>query len=73
MREKIAADEVREGDFLPALDNGYVFEVDSDPDVRGDYNVNIFDGMLMICFHDQGGNENYLVVYAETEIEVERN
>lgn len=66
------AELVEEGDFLPDLDNGYVFEVELDPgpDYRNDYNVSLFRGMVAIWFHDADGDENCLILQPNHPITV---
>lgn len=65
----IAADEVQVGDFLPALDNGFVFETDESPAYTWG---GAADGFFAIGFHDNDGNENYLFVYPESQVTVRR-
>lgn len=69
----VPVEEIEEGDFLPGLEMGYVFDIDTDPDLRGDYNVNIADGMYLISFHDTSGDENYLLLYPGVMVEVQRD
>lgn len=69
---KVAADQVEEDDFLPGLDNGYVVDVEEGPDLRGDYNTRFAGEHVLITFHDADGNENYLLLLPEHEIEVAR-
>lgn len=68
----VAAGEVEEGSFIPGLDNAFVFEVDHDPDIRNGYNQNIADGLVMITYHDNAGDEGYLLLTPTTRIEVLR-
>lgn len=75
MAEKVTADSVKSGDFLPYLDNGYVVEVETGDAVlstaSSQYHVSMGE-KTVITFHDQLGNEQYLVLDPEFEIEVSR-
>jgi hypothetical protein len=74
-QKTIKAKKVRTGDYLPGLDNGYVFdEPERDPYVVFDnrFPVNVGSQMVLITFHDNEGNENYLIVGKDMPITVER-
>jgi hypothetical protein len=60
----VKAKRVREGDFLPGLDDGYVF-TEPVESRRG-------EGYVEIGFHDVDGNENFLDVSTDLLITVER-
>jgi hypothetical protein len=49
----VPAEEVKVGDMIPGLDNGYVFDTDDTSDR---------DGYMEITFHDADGEECYLTV-----------
>lgn len=68
---KIAADLVREGDFLPGIDNGYVIDVETTEcrAFNGTYNVSL-GLMTAITFNDAAGDECYLLMPPSSEIEV---
>lgn len=68
----VAAGEVEPGNYIPCLDNAYVFEVDHSPDIRNEYNQNIADGLVMVTYHDAEGEEGYLLLTPATRIEVLR-
>lgn len=76
---KIQADELREGDFLPGIDNGYVYEVETEtngylsyPSTGYGSNCAMPQDTVLVCFHDADGNENYLLLSPECMIEVDR-
>lgn len=75
---KISASEVQEGDFLPGLDNGYVFEVEegngylSYPATSGGINTAMPEDTILISFHDADGEENFLLANPNMELEVNR-
>ena len=73
---QVKMSEVQEGDYLTGLDNGYVVEVEKDPDVsmgvgRGTYAA-MGSGMVMLTFHDAEGGEGYLMAAADMPVEVKR-
>lgn len=77
MRIKVRADHVNEGDYLPGMNDGYVF---TDP-VPADevmaftsmgQNIMPGPGMTMIYFHDEQGDECYLILPDDYEIKVAR-
>lgn len=71
---KVEAGEVQEGDFLPGLDNGYVVEVDHDPDVwDGRYNVSMSTGLVLLTFHTAQGEEAYLLCPPDMPVTVKRD
>lgn len=78
MTMKIPANELREGDFLPGLDNGYVVEVEENngylsyPMTSGGYSAAMPDDTVLITFHDAEGNENYLLLAPSCDVEVKR-
>ena len=63
-----------EGDFIVGLDNGYVVEVDFDTDYisLGRLSGRLPDDMVLITYHDQDGEENYLILREEHPVTVER-
>jgi hypothetical protein len=73
--ETIPARDVEEGDFLPGLDMGYVFDVDVDEQIRtftaGEVNI-LMGEFTVITFHDQDGDENYLILKGDVPVTVER-
>jgi hypothetical protein len=71
---QVTASEVQEGDFLPGLDNGYVFqEPETDHDLRdGRYNTAVGRGLALISFHDQNGDECYLLAPPDMTVTVTR-
>lgn len=76
---KIQADAVREGDFLPGLDNGYVFEVEDNeagymsyPRTGGGMDAAMPDDTVLISYHDSSGDECYLILPGESMLTVER-
>lgn len=56
---RLTAFEVSEGDSLPDLDNGYVFDTESDT-----------HGNVTLTFHDRNGDECYLTVSEDFELNV---
>lgn len=78
MTMKIPANELREGDFLPGLDNGYVVEVEENdgylsyPGRTGGYSVAMPEDTIVVTFHDAEGSENYLLLAPTCELEVSR-
>lgn len=74
--QTIPADQVREGDTLVDLDNGYVYEdAEIDPNVSfsdGRYSFDAGRGMVLISFHGAEGDENYLLVTPDHPIKVGR-
>lgn len=65
--------EVQGEDFLPGLDNGYVIDVDHDPDIRdGKYNVGIASGMVAVSFNTADGDEAYVIAPPDMPVTVER-
>ena len=69
------AENVRNGDFLTDLDNGYVVDVESEPNVSLSscrYAHGTGEGMVLITFHDAQGEENYLILRSDHPIEIER-
>lgn len=66
--------ELREGDFLVDLDNGYVFDNESARDeVCWQGYAGALDASLrLISFHDAEGNENYLILMDDHPIRAGR-
>lgn len=73
----VNAEEVKVGDFLPGLSNGYVFE---DPEPASD-SLSFFSGftpvrpdesLVLISFHDEQGDENYLILRSDFQVQVNR-
>jgi hypothetical protein len=60
----VKAKKVREGDFLPGLDNGYVFEVEK----AADYDLHV-----VIWYHDVNGDENYITTWPDNQITIRRD
>jgi hypothetical protein len=71
----IPASQVREGDFLPGLDNGYVY-ADPSTDVPGTTDGRFYftrgEGFLSIGFHTAQGEEAELIVPADMPVTVQR-
>jgi hypothetical protein len=72
----VPAAEVQEGDYLPGLDNGYVFEDPEDADDKvslsdGRFSFGVGDGMTLVSFHTADGDEAYLVVPSDMPVTVE--
>lgn len=75
----VEAKDVKTGDFLPGLDNGYVFQ---DPETGGGYltypstgsgyDVAMPDNTVVITYHDSQGDECYLILPPESVVQVER-
>lgn len=68
---KIQAQLVREGDFLPGIDDGYVIDVET-TDIRafsGSYNVSL-GVMTAITFNDADGEECFLLLPQESLVAV---
>ena len=75
----VKARKVREGDFLPGLDNGYVFaDAEIDPDVSMGNGISYTPtplgnvSVVMISFHDADGDENYLICGKDMPVTVAR-
>lgn len=75
---KMQASAVREGDFLPGLDHGYVVEVETGNGylsypASGYGNATAMpEDTLIITFHDANGNENYLLADPDLVLTVAR-
>lgn len=73
---QVRAHEVREGDFIPGLDNGYVIEVEHGDDftypTRNDYASRVSDEMVCITYNDADGGENYLLMLADSRLTINR-
>lgn len=78
-KELVNAEDVKEGDFLPGLcGGGYVYQ-DPEPatdtfDVHSGFTPigGIIDNHIVIFFHDQNGDENYLITLPDNTVEVGR-
>lgn len=76
---KIQADAVMEGDFIPGLDNGYVFEVEENngylsyPSASGGYSSAMPEDTVLIGYHDSSGEECYLLLPGSSHLTIERN
>lgn len=76
----VPAEDVREGDFLPGLDNGYVYQPPetgngylSYPSTGGGgYNVAMPESTVVLSFHTAEGDEAYLLVPADMPVTVKR-
>lgn len=76
---RVKAKEVKTGDFLPGLDNGYVF---TDPETNdagyftapgsARYSSGMPEDTVLITYHDTEGEECYLLLPAESGVQVER-
>jgi hypothetical protein len=69
----VKAEDVPEGAFLPNLDDGYVIDVEEDPDITMNssrYSFGVGDGMVLITFHDKDGEENYLLLNKEHPVDI---
>jgi hypothetical protein len=71
IEQKMQARFVKEGDFLPGLDNGYVFEDPernrgwlSYPRPAGGYSSAMPEDTIVIGYHDADGDECYLLLPA---------
>jgi hypothetical protein len=72
--ESVPATEVQEDDVLVGLD-GYVIEVEEEPEVSfrdGRQYVHMGSGKVCITYHDSQGEECYLIVPTDSEIQVKR-
>lgn len=76
---RVKANEVQEGDFLPGLGDAYVFQAPetgdgylSYPMTDGGMSAAMPEDTVVISFHDRDGEENYLIVQPEFEIQVNR-
>jgi hypothetical protein len=74
---KIQAKDMIEGYFLPGIDNGYVVEVETDtagylsyPSTSSASSVAMPEDTVLITFHDRDGEDCYLLMPAESLIEV---
>lgn len=73
---KIPASELREGHMIPGVD-GYVAEVEegngflSYPSTGYGVGVAMPADTLLVTLHDAEGNENYMLLNPDTEIEVQ--
>lgn len=74
-RENIPASELVAGDMLPGVGNGYVFEVEHEEGVNS-FSTHGYDTYLgeftVVTFHDQFGDENYMILNPDCMIEVDR-
>lgn len=74
----VPASEVQEGDFLPGLGNGYVFEDAESASGKvsmsdGRYSFDVGEGMTLVSFHTAEGDEAFLVVPEDMPVTVERS
>lgn len=75
--ETVEAKDVREGDFLPGLDNGFVFQ-DAESDLylwmgEGSDNPYVLpEDSVRITFHTQQGDEAYLICPSDMPVTVQR-
>jgi hypothetical protein len=70
---KIAASEIREGDYIPGLDNGYVVEdPEHDPDFRDRYNMGLGRGKVCITFNTAEEDEAYLLCPPDMPVTINR-
>lgn len=75
----LPAQEVLEGDFLPGLDSGYVFQNPelndgyfTYPATGGGYSVAMPSDTLLITFHTAQGEEAYLLCPPDMPVTVKR-
>lgn len=72
--KKIKAENVRLGDFLPGLDNGYVVEVDEEHGlVSGRYNTAFASECQIITFHTAEGDEAHIICPPDMPVTVQRD
>lgn len=75
---KIEASKVREGDFLTGLDNGYVYKTEDNESGYlsypgySRYGVAMPEDTVLISFHDAEGQECFLLLPGDFEIEISR-
>lgn len=71
---EVAARKVRAGDYLTGLDNGYVIEVEHEPEIAnhqlGGVYARLGDGMVMLTFNTAEGDEGYVIAPPETPVTV---
>jgi hypothetical protein len=78
MLMKVSASEVREGDFIPGLDNAYVFEAETNtgymsyPRNGYGYDAAMPVDTRLISFHDADGEECYLMLPGDSQLTIER-
>lgn len=65
MIKTVKAKKVREGDFIPGLDNAYVFRVSTEEGYNGNETT--------IIMHDAEGNEAELTCWSKMPITVKRD
>jgi hypothetical protein len=65
IEKTVKARKVREGDFIPGLDNAYVFTAPQESDTNPDY-------FVKILFNDQDGDEGCLDVQKDMPITIKR-
>jgi hypothetical protein len=71
--EAVRVDSVRRGDSLPDLGNGYVIDIEINPDLRSaDYNTTIGEGLYLLTMHDADGEEFYLFAPGHLSVRVDR-
>ena len=77
MIQNIKASQVKEGDFLPGLDNGFVIRDPARnegylayPLPRGGTEVAMPSDTVVITFHDADGEECYLLLPADSRLTV---
>lgn len=77
MIQKIKASQVREGDYLPGLDNGFVIQDPeknagylSYPTPTSGYSVAMPGDTVVITFHDADGEECYLLLPSDSRLTV---
>lgn len=79
MTQTIEASELQEGDFIPGLDNAYVYEVEtgngylSYPSTGYGMATAMPEDTLLVTYHDADGNENYMLLSPEARLTIERN
>ena len=70
---QVRANQVREGDFLPGLDNGYVIEVEQTEcsSFSGRYNVSLGE-LVVLTFNTSDGDEGYALLPEDAQVTITR-
>lgn len=67
----VPAQDLREGLFLPGLDNGYIVEVEHDPTYGyGPHNTALPEGTVVVTFHTAEGDEATLILPRDVPVTV---
>jgi hypothetical protein len=73
---QVTALNINEGDYLPGISNGYVVEVEENngytsyPNDR--YNAAVPSDTIIVTFHNEQGDEGYLLLPPDTRVTVLR-